>query len=133
MIQKQVIAFVASHFYEIERSFLSPLLISTLEAVLSHESLRIQGEYSLYDCVISVIANCKAPESLLERIHLESLSTNVIQRFLSWSDGRFDEICLSLSLWQVLSVRLALTVLPSHSHLRLAIPTFSSSTDGSLN
>jgi hypothetical protein len=52
------ISFVASHFFEIDRLFLLHLPVSTLDRVLSHESLKLESENSLYDFVISIIIGC---------------------------------------------------------------------------
>jgi hypothetical protein len=67
----QVISFIASHFFEMDRSFLSRLPISTLSLILSQDSLRIESEDSLYEFVISACDCCAESSSLLDLIRFE--------------------------------------------------------------
>jgi hypothetical protein len=129
---ERVITSIASHLSEFERPFLSRLPHSTLEAVLSHDSLRVESEDWLCDFVISVICDCGCSVSLLERIRFEYLSCSGIERFILWSFDQFDESFVTFALWRALSVRLLLSVSPSSSDSRVPNPRFSPSADGSL-
>jgi hypothetical protein len=106
----RVISFIASHFCEIDESFLIRLPISTLKRVLSHDSLRIKSEDSLYAFVISVLNLCAESVSLLEQIRFEYLSSDAMDSFVLWSFDHFDQIYESFSLWKAICVRLSLTV-----------------------
>jgi hypothetical protein len=106
----RVIFFIASHFNEIDKSFLTRLPISTLERILSHESLRIISEDSLYDFVNSCIEICANSICLLAYLHFEYLSCDKIHNFLSWSYEHFDLIQDNFSIWKAITVRLALSV-----------------------
>jgi hypothetical protein len=128
-----VIKFIASHFHEIDQSFLRRLPISTLGRILSHDSLRIKSEDSLHDFVSSCFEACAESISLFSHVRFEYLSCDCIQRFILWSFDHFDRLCEMFSVWEAITVRLSFSVSPSKLNSRLADRLFSPSTDGSLD
>jgi hypothetical protein len=78
----RVIPFIDSPLFEIEREFLIRLPISTLEQILSHNSLRIDSENSLYDFVISILDSC-SDSVFLEQIRFTELDSERIDRFIT--------------------------------------------------
>jgi hypothetical protein len=130
---EHVITFIASHFFEIDPSFLIQLPVATLELILSHDSLQIDSENSLFAFVISILDVCPDSAFLLEQIRFEYLDSDGIERFILWSFEHFDQIHDSLQLWKVLSIRLRLPVSPSIPSSRMARLMFLPSVDGSLD
>jgi hypothetical protein len=68
-VRDRVISFIASHFFEMEQSFLIGLPISTFERVLSHDSLQIKGEDSFFHFLISHFEVSHDSISLLGQIN----------------------------------------------------------------
>jgi hypothetical protein len=102
LISEEVISFIASHFHEIEESFLIGLPISTLALVLSQDSLRLWSEDSLYDFVLSLLGRLSRADSgvLLEHIRYEYLSETKIGEFVGWSFEHFEVVGASIELWR---------------------------------
>jgi hypothetical protein len=128
-----VISFIASHFDEIDRSFLVGLPISTLCRVLSQDSLQIRSEDWLYDFFISRFEVCKESVSLLAQIRFEYLSCDRISRFILWSFEHFESFCEEFPVWKAISVRLSFAVSPRVDDSRFLGRTFAPSCDGSLD
>jgi hypothetical protein len=110
---EKVISFLASHFCETDRSFLSRLPISTIRRFLSHESLKIESEDSLYEFVTSLFDRDAETITLLEQIRFEFLTPASMAAFIGWSCDHFAQFSHSIEIWKSLCVRLSLSVSPT--------------------
>jgi hypothetical protein len=86
----KLIAFVASHFYQFNSSQVSNISLSTFSSILSHESLQIQDEDSLYDLLSQYFDKSSAYFSLVEHLHFDYLSQVCISHFNSFSSDHFE-------------------------------------------
>jgi hypothetical protein len=109
-----MVDFVASHFFEIERSLLVRLPRTIIIQILSSESLRIDSEDSLYEFTRERVGNDINDFELLEFIQFEYLSCGK----MSQSHEVFRDL-LSMGIWQAICVRLALKVSPESRNRRL--------------
>jgi hypothetical protein len=50
-LSERAVSFLASHFFERGSSFIEGLPISTLSAILSHESLQLDNEHFVYEMI----------------------------------------------------------------------------------
>jgi hypothetical protein len=91
--------FIASHFYELDRSSFVDFSIETIEEILMQEWLQISSEDSLLEYLISLGSKGKA---LLCHVRYDNLSAEGVCRFLSnitYSDidsRLWDSICYRL-------------------------------------
>ena len=76
---ESVTEYVASNFYRIEGEALRELDVHTLGAILSHQSLKIKDEDSLYDMIKSRVVVDQSFVSLMEFVCFEYLSPVKIQ------------------------------------------------------
>jgi hypothetical protein len=106
-LPEKAIAFLAAHFYQIERTFLDSLPIAGLARILAHPSLILETEDLLYEFLSSHFDSNRAYLPLLEHVKFESLTQTAMTKFLSWTDNHFDRMELSHSLWQAIARRLA--------------------------
>jgi hypothetical protein len=127
----KTIEFIAFHFWELDSSFVKDFPISTLSRVFAHRSLRIESEDSLYDLISSHFNSDSNYFHLLEFVRFEFLSVDRIAHFLSWTNDHFDQI--NLSLWRVVTSRLALEVLPDSVNTRVVHPRFVPATKSALD
>ena len=98
------ISFIASHFCEID---VSDLDLNTLRRILCDVSLRLESEDWLYKFICSLIEKDESFIDLLEFVHFEYLSVEVIEDFISFSDSFiFDR--MNSSLWKSICRRLSL-------------------------
>jgi hypothetical protein len=109
---ERAIDFLASHFNEFDLSFLNNLSVSTLCQILSHQSLQLENEDSLYNFIRSHLESNPTYISLLEFIRFEFLTCETTKNFILWSFEHFEEISGSFSLWKSISGRLSQEVHP---------------------
>jgi hypothetical protein len=99
-----IIEFVASHFFELVSSISFELPVRTFAEILSHPSLRILDEDSLYD-IISSRFDCDSKYfDLVQYIRFEYLSPDRISKFILWVSTHFDR--MNFGIWNSLSCRL---------------------------
>jgi hypothetical protein len=112
----EVIAFIASHFYEIPSTSFEHISDSIVESILSHSDLQIMSEDSLYEFIISRIReNCNSL-NLLEFVKFEYLSTDNITMFCDLSQDFYDQ--LNQSIWSGICIRLLQAISPTSSSSR---------------
>jgi hypothetical protein len=103
------IEFLAVHFNELVQSVLIGLPISVLSRILSHPSLTLESEDSLYEFVISQFESHPDSLSLLAHVRFEFLSSGTMAKFGLWSCDHFESFEFSLPLWWALLKRLSQT------------------------
>jgi hypothetical protein len=102
------ISFIASHFFELSPSDLSEIPFSALYPILSHDSLQLSSEDSLYDFISSQLSIDRHYFELFEFVRFEFLSTDCISRFISMSFDHFE--ILNANVWKAICARLILPV-----------------------
>jgi hypothetical protein len=110
------IEFIASHFDEMSNS-LALTDFCLIDAVLSHWSLKIKSEDSLYDFIFSQIQTEPDFFELFAHVQFEFLSVSRVEKFcsmISESIGR-----MTFSIWTGLSRRIVLSVSPDYSNDRV--------------
>jgi hypothetical protein len=134
----RAIEFISSHFFEIESSFIDIFSISNLSQILSHPSLQLSNEDSLYTLIRNHFESNPHYIELLCYIRFEFLSIDSIQNFISWSCEHFNEFedSFSQELWTSICGRLCLSISSKCVERRYSIrelkfsPTSASSLDG---
>jgi hypothetical protein len=107
---EHLISFVASNFFALDFSVTQTLPISILPPILSHPSLQIQSENSLYAFISSHLEHCPESFSLLEYVRFDFLTQDRICDFIRWSCDCFD--FFNRSVWDSVCCRLKLQVSP---------------------
>jgi hypothetical protein len=100
--------FVASHFYEISTRDFGRIDIDSLREILSHSSLKIANEDTLFDLISSQFDSTTDYFGLLEYVRFEYLSVDCIRRFATVSRDHLGD--LNLSIWARICDRLCLCV-----------------------
>jgi hypothetical protein len=113
-----LIEHIASHFYELTSSVSLKLPLRTFAEVLSHPSLRILNEDSLYDIISSLLARDPGYFELLEFVQYEYLSEDRISHFVSWVSNHFDR--LNIGIWGSLCSRLKYEICPLSQNPRVS-------------
>jgi hypothetical protein len=99
-----LIEFAASHFFELTSSTSLDLPLRTFVEILSHPSLQLATEDSLYD-IISLRFEVDAEYvALIEYMRIEYLSADRISALIHWLSNHFDQF--NLGVWTSLSNRL---------------------------
>jgi hypothetical protein len=106
------IDFLASHFFEIDSSLLTKFPVSLLTRIVSNHSLRIESEDSLYEIIHSRMESDPNSIYLLEYLRFEFVTCESMTNVILWSFDHFEQIAISLSVWEALSRRLVLRVVP---------------------
>ena len=104
---EHLVEFVASHFYSLSQALLSEMDIDTATLHLSHPSLKVQDEDSVYDFVKGRAQNDVHFVSLFEFVRYENLSVDRVTEFVSL----FGRHCLgeiNTSIWASVGRRLIL-------------------------
>jgi hypothetical protein len=107
--------FISSHFFAIS-DCLCELPFSMISEIVTHRSLRVGSEDSLYDFVMNQIRKNYEFIGLLEVIRFEYLSISKFSEFFEFVSDSFDHF--TCSLWQSLRSRLLLPVAPKSSNDR---------------
>jgi hypothetical protein len=95
--------FLASHFHEISQHDFDRLDIDSLREILSHPSLKISTEDSLFDLISS-----SGHFELLEYVRFDCLRLECVHRFVEWSRDSFCH--LNPAIWASICERLSLSV-----------------------
>jgi hypothetical protein len=103
-VSDREIAVAASHFFELSISSISRLSVSILSRILSHESLQLTNEDSLYELISSSISNDSHYCVLLDYVGYEYLSKSSILSFFDLISNSFH--FLTVSIWTRLRSRL---------------------------
>jgi hypothetical protein len=90
------IAFAASHFFELSTSSISRLNVSILSRILSHESLQLMNEDSLYELISSAISTDSHYSLLLDYVGYEYLSKSLMSSFFDLISNSFHFLAVSL-------------------------------------
>jgi hypothetical protein len=100
--------FIASHFYDFSRrpDALNALPFPMIYEIVSHGSLRLESEDSLYDFISHGIETNREIFSLLEFVRLPYCSTGLLNDFFDLRSEHFYE--LNASMWASLRARLVL-------------------------
>jgi hypothetical protein len=109
-LPEKAVEYLAEHFHDLESSFLNEFPISGLTQILSHPSLRLLSEDSLYEFLSSHFDSNPCYIGLLELVRFEFLTKSAITNFVKWTCDHFDQFTLSLSMWQAVTARLLLDV-----------------------
>ena len=100
-----LVNYVAAHFHEISDEGLRAMDVDTARLLLSHKSLRIQSEDTLYDFVRSrAQCDCRFV-CLFEFVCFEYLSDNRIKDFVSFVNGQILAE-FNMDIWHRISRRL---------------------------
>jgi hypothetical protein len=110
------VEFLASHFYDISDPMneLRALPLSVVRDVVSHPSLRVASEDSLYDFIVSQLSE---DPSALECVRFEYLSVAKFVGFVDLISNAFE--CLTPRLWESLRSRLSFPVLAQSTNDRV--------------
>jgi hypothetical protein len=84
--------------------------------ILNHPSHRLKTEDCLFEFVISQIKSNRSFVQVLEFIRFEFLTKSAIDDFIKWSFEHFDELEMTISLWESITKRLSGTVNPDCSN-----------------
>jgi hypothetical protein len=106
-LNEKAIEFVATHFFELEQSYLNDLPIDVLSHILGHPSVALKSEDWLFNFIISRCASHLESVTLLEFVRFEFLRKSTIEKFVSWSLEHFDELDFTISLWRTITNRLS--------------------------
>jgi hypothetical protein len=135
-LSERAAAFLASHFFELDSSFLRELPISALSQILSNPSLQLESEDLLYKLIQNQLELKPEWSELLCHIRFDLLSTKSIEHFISWSLDHFCEFqeFFCLDLWTALCRYLSQAVAAKLAHERYHCrgQLFSPACDGSL-
>jgi hypothetical protein len=104
--RQTLIEFAASHLFELSSSMetLLNVPLQTLIEIVSHPSLRLATEDSLYDIISSRFEADADNFVLVEYIRLEYLSVDRISALIPWISNNFDQF--NFGIWTTLSNRL---------------------------
>jgi hypothetical protein len=113
--------FISSHFYEIKEpaEALKSFDVATIFEIISHLSLKISSENSLYDFAMDCISKNPDFSILLECIRFEYLSQSKFMEFIIFLSNSFEY--LSYSVWESLRRRLSLPVLQESTNDRIFV------------
>jgi hypothetical protein len=111
------IEFIASHFHEFSFSSLSKVRLNEISAIVSHPSLKMRSEDSLYEFIISRMKEDFSFFSLFEFVRFEYLSSTAISDFSTVVCEHFD--LLNVSILSAICVRLNQNVSPQTVNSRL--------------
>jgi hypothetical protein len=114
---EEVIAFIASHFYEIPSISFEHISDSILESILSYSYLKIANEDSLYEIIISRIRENSNSLNLLESVKFEYQSIENMTMFCDLSQDFYDQ--LNRSIWSGICIRLFHVICPTSSSSRM--------------
>ena len=104
-----LIEFIASHFYEISEERLGMIDLETAWTILSHESLIIADENSVYDFVRSRVTTDSSFACLFEFVNFEYLSPDRINDFVPFArEYLLDH--LNAAIWERICRRLVLSL-----------------------
>jgi hypothetical protein len=98
-----VLPVLASEFYKLNNSELDQIPLSTLYHILSHPSLKISHESTLYSYILSHLSSNPDYFELLQFVHFEYLSSEDICYFARILPER-----INVPVWEALSRRLRL-------------------------
>jgi hypothetical protein len=102
------LSFCSSHLYEIDNSSICSLPIEILSRIVSHVSLRLKDENSLYHMIYECFVRDSSYFPLFEHIRYEYLTSEVMKSFICLIDESF--YFLSFPIWRSLSRRLSFPV-----------------------
>jgi hypothetical protein len=102
--RQPLIEFVASHFFELPTSASFDLPIQTFIEILSHPSLQLATEDSLYDIIASRFETDADYFALVEYIRFEYFSVDRISALILWISNHFNQF--NFGIWTHLSNRL---------------------------
>jgi hypothetical protein len=105
------IAFAASHFYNLDVQSVAGLSVSMLSRIVSHESLKLTSENSLFEVVSSAISSDANYCVLLDYVNYENLSKSSMEAFFDLISNSIE--FLTISVWMRLRNRIVGNV--SHS------------------
>jgi hypothetical protein len=113
-------AFLASHFFELDSSFLHEVPISILLQILSNDSIQLEKEDLLYELIQNQFESKPEWSELLCHIRFGFLSTESIDHFISWSHDHFCafEGFFCLDLWISLHRRFSQSFAAKPAHER---------------
>lgn len=103
-----MVQLAASHFYEISPALFESLDIDTATLLLSHPSLKVDDEDSVYDFIASKIQHDPSFSSLFEFVYFEYLSASRIEAFADLLTGGLLP-SINASIWSRVRRRLVLT------------------------
>jgi hypothetical protein len=109
--------FCAVHFFELDSVKLSELNFDVLSAIVSHESLQLLNEDSLYDLIVSRISIDSRYSDLFANVRFHHLSPESMRSFIKMINDSFD--ILTFPIWTALCIRLAFPVSPDLRDSRL--------------
>ena len=104
----ELVVFVASHFYDIPNDLIKEMDVSTAALLLSHPSLKVHDEDSVYKFVRARCAKDASFASLFEFVYFEYLSKEMIEDFVSFISEQLLD-CLNSAIWSRICCRLVLT------------------------
>jgi hypothetical protein len=89
-ISERAVNYLASHFFELDVSFVNDLPITILEEIVSNSSLTLVSEDRLYDIISSNFEKGVEFVALLEHVQFEFLSIHRFRSFVQWSCDHFE-------------------------------------------
>jgi hypothetical protein len=96
--------------FELDSSRLCKLPYSVFCSIISHKSLKVPDENSLYELINDQYCVDSRSSNLLEFVHFEHLSPKSMFSFIELSNTSFQ--VLTCAIWQTLSYRVSLPVSP---------------------
>ena len=101
-IKNEMINFAALHFESINHDQLKTLDISTLDSILSNESLKLRDEDSLLDFILSLYEDNCEYSVLFEYVQFSNISENYLISFIQ----KFDIEYINEKIWNSICYRL---------------------------
>jgi hypothetical protein len=111
------VEFCSSRFFELETSSLHEMPFEVICEIISHPSLKLRNEDSLYEFIKSLVVDESRYSSFFERIRFGYLSSESMCSFIEVIQKSFD--FLPLPIWDADYDRLPLSVSPMTSNDRL--------------
>jgi hypothetical protein len=105
------VVFCSSHLFELDLSQLCELPYEVFCSIISHKSLQLRDEDSLYELIKSQFCLDSRYSHLFEHIRFEYVSDESILSFIGLINTSFD--ILTFTIWEALSHRLSLSVSPT--------------------
>jgi hypothetical protein len=107
-LDDDALPFIASQFYELKKSELDRIPLSTLYHILSHPSLTISSEIALYSYLRSRLSSNPDSGDIFQFVHFEYLSLDELSDFVDFCSDRIDS-----RLWSAFSPRLPFPLVAS--------------------
>jgi hypothetical protein len=111
------VVFCSSHLFELDSSRLCQLPYNVFCSIISHESLQLRDEDSLYELINNQFCVDSRYATLFESVRFEYLSTQSMLSFIGLINTSFT--VLTFPIWEALNHRLSLSVSPTLQNDRI--------------